>query len=291
MISSIRDKINQLQKRNQKIIIGIVIAVLTALIWILITDFKKKKVLNVKEVEFHSFHDIIPVSDSLVTPVLYKNVKGLNELEGDSLKQTFIRIVLPAILIAKHHIEKRRNKVLILTNKKRWDESDSIFYKVLADEYKAKSPERLLHKMVTHPNSIVLAQAALESGWGTSRFFRQANNIFGIWSFDPDEPRIRAAGNRGKRGVYLRKYQNLSESIEDYFVILARAGVYKKFRDSRVNTDDPYEIVDHLIHYSERRWDYVKQLKIIMRQNELTKYDQYTLDPAYFVEVSKADVE
>ena len=72
--------------------------------------------------------------------------------------------------------------------------------------YRVKSDHELLLALKPHPQSIALAQAALESAWGTSRFFLQANNIFGMWSVNPHEPRIAAGEQRGgKKTIYLKK--------------------------------------------------------------------------------------
>lgn len=76
----------------------------------------------------------------------------------------------------------------------------------------------------------MLAQAAIESGWGSSRFFREANNVFGIWSYNADESRIKAAESRGDDVIYLRSYPDLSGAIQDYFVSLGRAKPYSAFR-------------------------------------------------------------
>jgi Bax protein len=81
--------------------------------------------------------------------------------------------------------------------------------------------------------------------------------------------------------VYLRKYDNLSTAIEDYFKVISKAKAYQNFRIANFKNEDPYELVNYLTHYSERRWAYVEQLKTIMRQNNFTQYDRYRIDPEY----------
>ena len=61
-------------------------------------------------------------------------------------------------------------------------------------------------RLKTHPTSIVLAQAAIESGWGSSRFYKEANNVFGVWSYSENEPRIKAMEDREGKSVYVKKY-------------------------------------------------------------------------------------
>jgi len=243
----------------------------------------KEEVLIVEEKELNETADVVHMDDSLIIPLVYENISVLDSLEGQELKEKFVDVLLPSILIAKYRIDEKRKKLLRLKKKKRWHKQDSAFYKELAEAYKASSADELLDKMVTHPNSIILAQAAIESGWGRSRFCKDANNLFGVWSYDKDEPRIKASFTRGDRPIFLRKYDNLSQSIEDYFKILARSGSYKKFRESRKDGDDPFEMVNHLIYYSELRGNYVNMVKRIMAQNDLTKYDHYKIDPEYIV--------
>lgn len=246
-------------------------------------EVEKVSFLTVREIEVTSPDDIIPVEDTLVVPAVYPKVEGMDSLSGDELKKRFVDIMLPAVLIAKHRIDSLRNKVVNLKRRKSWNTADSVFYNDLAGKYAAKDINDLLVKMVTHPNSIVLAQAAMESGWGTSRFCREANNLFGVWSFDPKEPRIKAEYMRGSKPIYLRKYKDLSHSIEDYFMVLARARAYEGFRKARLVNNDPYEMVNHLIYYSEQRWRYVRLVKLLMKKNNFTDYDRHVLDPQYYI--------
>jgi Bax protein len=132
--------------------------------------------------------------------------------------------------------------------------------------------------MESHPTSIVIAQAILESGWGTSKFFQKANNIFGVWSFSKSDNRIAASKKRGDKTVYLKKYKSMEESIYDYFVILSRKDCYKLFQKERLITQDPYKLVNYLIKYSERGESYTKDLKDMIRRNRLFAYDGYQLD-------------
>jgi len=285
----LRNRINQLLRANRKITIALLVCLLAIIVWFIDMRMNRELVLDVEHVTMTSFADVVPVTDSLVKPVLYDSIVSLRDLEGGSLKQTFINIVLPAILIARHKIKRRKEQLIQLRDKKDWKPEDSTFYKQWATAYEADSLSELIMKHHTHPSSIVLAQAAVESGWGTSRFFRVANNLFGIWSFDPDEPRIKASSGRGERAIYLRKYENLTHSIEDYFDVLARSYAYEKFRQARAKDISSLELVNHLIYYSERRWAYVRQIKTIMQQNNLMQYDSCTIDPQYFVYRSKRD--
>lgn len=244
---------------------------------------ERSEALTFQEVTPLSAEDIHPVEDTLVKPLIYRSIQGMDTLPPEQLVKRFVDVILPAVLVVKRRIEQTRKRVARLKEKERWDAQDSVFFSELSDKYKADDMDDLLRRMHTHPNSIVLAQAAMESGWGTSRFSKEANNLFGVWSFNPDEPRIRALHSRGEKSIYLKKYEDLSLSIEDYFLVLARAGVYEGFRKSRMHQQDPYEMVNHLLYYSELRWKYVRQIKFLMKKYDLTQYDQYKIDPQYIV--------
>ena len=127
-----------------------------------------------------------------------------------------------------------------------------------------------------HPKSIVLAQAAIESNWGTSRFFREANNIFGMWSTTDKEPRIAANIKRGGiQTIWLKKFATLEESTEHYYLTIGRGKHYKKFREVRYYSNDVFKILKELNMYSEMGEKYTKSLAAVIRHNKLLKYDKW----------------
>ncbi len=227
--------------------------------------------------------DIEPISSGLVKPILYTKVSGLPFLPPFEDKSRFVDIILPAILVAKYRIEEDRKRLKSLSEALEWSAEDSTFLQKLSEIYRTDNLELLNRRLITHPTSIVLAQAAVESGWGKSRFFKEANNLFGVWSYRANEPRIKASSSRLDYQVYLRKYDNLSESIIDYFQTIGRARAYEAFRKKRMKTNDIDELLPLLSRYSERRQEYVLQLRSMIKFNEFEQYDIYTLDPNYFV--------
>jgi Bax protein len=88
--------------------------------------------------------------------------------------------------------------------KKSIEDDDTKDLDDLKAEYKTASNEELLMALKPHPISIALAQAAMESAWATSRFFREGYNIFGVWSFDENEPRIAAGEKRGDKTIWVK---------------------------------------------------------------------------------------
>lgn len=232
--------------------------------------------------------DIVTVIDTLVAPVIYQGTVSLKHLSVSEKKQKFIDLMLPAILVAKHNVDRDRAQILLIQDKIAYQQplsfSDSIQLEKFQQTYKTESIELLLRRMQTPPVSIVLAQAAVESGWGTSRFFTEANNVFGIWDYNgAHEGSIKAKYARADQQVYLKRYENLSESIYDYFQTLGRVKAYQEFRLANEQKQNPYQMVNHLNRYSEMGLEYVNKLKIVMKANDFTKYDTYELHPGYFV--------
>ncbi|WP_276366761.1 glucosaminidase domain-containing protein [Chryseolinea sp. H1M3-3] len=244
-------------------------------------DGKQTYVIKSKIIKVDSLDQIVAMHDSLVCPILYTNITGLEHLPLHQAKRKFISAILPSILVAKHEIHNRKTKVTALRDKKIWNNSDSAYYAEMKRKYNAKNIDDLLNRMVTLPNSVVLAQAAIETGWGESRFFVQASNLFGIWSFNDQEARIAAGKNRNDKTIFLRSYDDMSRSISDYFEVLARHNAYKGLRSAHQRTNDPYKLVTHLRNYSERKGWYTRQLRKVIRQNNLTRYDRYRIDPDY----------
>lgn len=260
------------------------LSVLLAAIFFSCKEKDKELVLKTETISATTPEQIVTIEDSLVRPILYQHVPSLENLPVTESKEKFIGAVLPAILISKHYIKKDRERIQELSQKEEWSMEDSLFYLETRDRFGAKDIIGLLTRMKTHPNSIVLAQAAVESGWGQSRFFQEGNNLFGIWSYNSNEPRMEASLTRGETEVHLRKYEDISSSVTDYFETIGRSRPYWNFRKARLETNKVSKLLPHLKHYSERRMEYVEQLQTMIRQNDLTVYDHYQIDPQYFVE-------
>jgi len=225
--------------------------------------------------------DIKIFTSNKVEPVNYTNTISLNKLEVSKKKQKFFHMILPAILISKANLEIKRKRVLSLINTpiKNMDEDDIDFLETLYKKYKTKDMRKLANRLKTHPVSIVLAQAAIESSWGESRFFKQGNNIFGMWSYNKNEPRIKAHGNRNGKAIYVKKYANISDAIDDYFAVIGR-GAYKSFRKQRNITNNPLVLVNYLVNYCELA-NYPSKLRKFIVHNKLRKFDKFKLTANY----------
>ena len=232
------------------------------------------------EKPINSYKDIVTISDSLVIPYIYTSAVSLKNLPVAEKKKKFFDMMLPAVLVAKKELSFLLAKVEKISLKDNPTSKELEFIENLKTTYKANNIELLKSRLHTFPVSIVLAQAAIESAWGTSRFFLKANNPFGLWSFDPNEDRIVASSTRSGTKVYLRKFNNLEQAIVGYYTTLA-TGPFADFRKERRKTSNPYILVKYLIDYSERREAYVQELTSVIKGNNLTKYDDYCIDPQY----------
>ena len=243
---------------------------------------KKPEDLIILYKDISSPKDIVPINCSAVLPIVYKNAISLKSLPIVQRKKKFIDMILPSILIVNYKIQKTRDKIIKIYKKlelqKPLTDDEEKFLNEILDKYKASSIKELLEKVNTQPPSLIIAQAAIESGWGTSRFFTQANNIFGVWTFDKkNASKIKARG----ANVYLKKYKNLLESIEDYYYSINVSWAYKKLRKVRLISKDPLKLADYLDKYSTLRDIYVKRVKAVIKQNNLTFYDNCKLDKSY----------
>ncbi|NJN25945.1 MAG: hypothetical protein HC819_08245 [Cyclobacteriaceae bacterium] len=265
-------------------IISSVIIIIVALI--VLSKKIDKTVLKIEYVTVEKADDIVSIENNLVPPILYSDVKLLNELDMETRKKKFVEVILPTILIYHHQLGQEREKVKILHEKYRnevaWSIEDSMFVQPVFQRYKTDEFEELIDRMEPPPTSLAIAQAALESGWGSSRFFKEANNVFGIWSFSENDERIVANLSRDGKAIYLKKYSNLLGSVEDYHLLLASSDHYSDFRDCIQRGNNVFELIWYLRTYSERRDQYVIMLRNVIAANQLTNYDEYILDPAYY---------
>ena len=154
----------------------------------------------------------------------------------------------------------------------------------LADEYALDADEvgdadliaALLRRADIVPISIALAQAAKESGWGTSRFARQGNNLFGEWCYDPGcglVPRERPEGRRYE----VEAFATARDSVESYLRNINTHEGYRDFRRERARLREAGRtlsgllLAEQLASYSERRGAYVNDIKRLIQFNDLTQ--------------------
>ena len=249
--------------------------------------------LNIQYVHLDSVHKVIPINDSLVIPVLYDSLIITNTAPAQKRKEQFVNQVLPAILIVKYHLENKSKKVNRIIKKIESNivlrPKEEVYADSLMKCFRAKSYENLLMRMQPHPASLVLAQAALESGWGSSRFAMEGNNLFGMWASSKDRNVIRSLFKRSDNQIYVKKYLNVAESIDHYFLTIGRNNAYRKFRAKRYEQANVFQLIETLDKYSERGEEYTNDLRKIIEWNALQKYDYYGIDPDYIQHITVWD--
>ena len=124
------------------------------------------------------------------------------------------------------------------------------------------------------PKALIIAQAALETGWGTSRFANEGNNLFGIRTFnEDDEWLLPITWDQTKWiGWGVKVYETKCDSVRDYVRILNEVWAYEDLREARDNGADAYELADHLTKYASKP-TYTKLVKQLIKYNIEGVYD------------------
>ena len=174
-------------------------------------------------------------NEKLVKPIYFTQFpRDLDNLQSVKLKkETFIKIVLPLIVAENEKIIDDREKLKTLIEKKFTTDTEKQWLRQKLLEYKVKKGdlEELLFRMDMIPVSIALAQAAKESGWGTSRFALEGNAIFGQWTWDGQG--IAPLKRDGDKNHKILKFPILRASVKAYKNNLNTHKSYLKFREKR----------------------------------------------------------
>ena len=204
-------------------------------------------------------------------------------------KKEFINIVLPIIVDQNRQIIVLRQKLIdsknYLNQNKTLSQTDQIFINNLATKYSVATKNRhkvdiindLLFSVDIIPNSIALAQAANESGWGSSRFAIEYNALFGESTYDSKAGIVPFEREEGKKHL-VRYFQTLDQSVESYFKNINSHYAYDRFRKLRKILRDqksPFNIillVNKLDVYAEDE-GYVDTIVSIIQDNKFTQYD------------------
>jgi len=203
-------------------------------------------------------------------------------------KRVFIMSILPVvlrvnedILSARHKLQSLRDRIdsgmPLSDNQRNW------LYQ-MAERYETEPYDwdAFMARVDVVPPSLAIAQAAEESGWGTSRFAREGNALFGQYTYKPSNgmlPEERANGSRH----LIRAYTNLIEGVRSYTHNLNYHRAYEDFRTARKwlryheKVMDGHTLAGELTKYSERGTAYVKSLRHIIRANELSLLDHARL--------------
>lgn len=203
-------------------------------------------------------------------------------------KTLFFKTVLPLILQVNEEILRDRRRLWRLDFQRglglKLGPADRLWLMVIAERYSLKNAtiEDLLKRVDIVPPSLALAQAAEESGWGTSRFVREGNAVFGQWTFS-DTGNLEPARRDEDKTHKIRAFPSLLESVRAYAHNLNTHPAYRKMRKVRHGfrlKGAPLEgllMVGNLKSYSERGEKYVETIRALIEANNLQRFDDARL--------------
>ncbi len=216
-------------------------------------------------------------------------------------KTGFIRFILPLIQKANELIRRDRNRILDLRQRteRGWalSPADGTWLASIAERYGTQKIDirELLVRVDIVPPSLAIAQAAEESGWGTSRFAIEGNALFGQRIYRPGNngmvPHKRPKGKSFK----VRAFAQLIDGVKAYVHNLNSHFAYKKFREQRAELRakkreiSGYLLAGTLTQYSERGSDYVNSIRLIIRANALGFFDSGKLWLPEFIDLRSPD--
>ena len=229
-------------------------------------------------------------ANASLAPVIFDHYPSeLNTMALADRKKIFFHTLLPAALVVQTEIalEKRQLERIIrifqdqLANlvfdfadtswQQKLNSDELTFLRNLVERYRTERAVELLYRVDVIPISIVLAQGALESSWGSSRFAKQGNNIFGMWTWGNEGmvPNRRDQDKTHKVAIY----PSLIDSVRTHSRTINIGAAYSTFRNIRKATLDPFQLAGGLLFYAERGQEYVEDIKTVIRVNNLKLYD------------------
>ena len=201
-------------------------------------------------------------------------------------KEFFIQIVLPLVLQENNNIRLDRKRLFTIINK---SNNSNLEKKWLQKKYKqygvpSKDLSTLKIRMDEIPVSLAIAQAAKETGWGTSRFALEGNALFGQWTWSGQG--LKPKDSDKDEGHKVMKFNVLQASVRAYQRNINTHSSYKGFREARAKLRDQGKPLDSLIlaeylkEYAETGNQYVEVLQKIIKQNNLKDFDDVKLLPS-----------
>jgi len=251
--------------------------------------FNKEKILvNIKQK---------PLNPNILSNIKVRydenNLTSLTELDVSYLKDNkkkFVRTVLPLIINENQKILSVRNNLLLLKNKLSsnysLNKSELQILKKLSKNHKIKFNNshkldvinNLLKKVDIIPNSIVLAQAAIESGWGSSRFAQDFNALFGEYTYDSNKGVIPLERENGENHL-IKAFNSYNSSVQSYFNNINSHYAYEQFRElrkvmrERNNFSNVTLLVDKLDTYAEDE-NYIQTIMSVIKNNNFEIFDK-----------------
>ena len=223
-----------------------------------------------------------------VKPIyLTKLPKDLKTL-GDTKKkrELFIKILLPLILDENEKITEDRKKLFKILGKNFNTVGERVWLKRIFKEYKIEDKDlsKLKMRMDIVPVSVAIAQAANESGWGTSRFALEGNALFGQWTWSKKGISPKKQDPNASHKVL--QFQILKASVRAYKNNLNTHKAYQEFREARAQLRQEGKVIiglelsKYIKNYVAIGEKYVEIINGIIEQNSLTDFDKATLLPS-----------
>lgn len=251
----------------RKRLISIVFMILS---FIVNANYKSETLKNISDLN-------ILGDEKKIDAIIYNNKIDFSTLTVSDRKKAFISMLVPSILILNNEIIKNRLLIIKDIKKDKLTCFENKKLKKIKKEYKLNDSKELLEAYDYIPIEIVLSQAIIESGWGQSRFFKEANNIFGIWAYSETDKKIKALKQRGDQDIYLKAYDSTYDSLKDYYRLINTAKAYKSFRDLRSKKESLENLVKSLDKYSELGLEYTMKIINIIEYNHLKIYSKYQI--------------
>ena len=216
--------------------------------------------------------------------VLPSEIKSIESAK--KRKELFIQIILPLILEENKKIKIERKTLFLILNKNSNSEEERNWLRSKFKQYGVVNSDltTLKIRMDEIPVSLAIAQAAKETGWGTSRFAQQGNALFGQWTYSGEG--IKPAQSNSDENHKVMKFKILKASVRAYQRNLNTHKSYREFRKVRAIQRDVFgtlnsiELVNYLDKYAETGQEYIKILKKIIEQNKLKDFDDAKILPS-----------
>ncbi len=254
------------------------------------TDTVRLSASTVKELFKDTEYDLNEIRKSkLVKPIKLSLLpEEIRKIESTKeKKKLFLEIILPLVLEENNRIKLDRIKLFRVLNKKSNSNSETRWLNSKFKQYGVvnKDLSTLKIRMDEIPVSLALAQAAKETGWGTSRFAIEGNALFGQWTFSGEG--IKPAGADSSDGSHkVMKFKVLKASVRAYQRNLNTHNSYREFRKARAlmrerdQKLDSLDLADYLDKYAATGIEYTKIIKKIIEQNSLQDFDKVKLLPS-----------
>ena len=247
-------------------------------------NISARTIISLFEEENYNLKDIR--QGKAVDPVfLSKLPTGIANIDniGDR-KKLFIKVILPLVIYENNKILEDRNYLNQISSEKSLSEQETVWLDKKLKEYKVKAVdiEELKKRMDVIPPSLAIAQAAYETGWGTSRFAMEGNSLYGARTWKKGKGIV--PNDRGEEQKFeVLSFKIIRASISSYKKNLNTHQSYNEFRKARAiqrkekNRVFGLELSQYLNKYSEIGDVYVQRLKKIIEQNSLTDFDESVL--------------